>query len=46
MAQHSKAQSRQQTKKCHEAKSDLKDHSENDSEVNLDILYVVKSNNI
>lgn len=33
-------------KKCNEATSDLKDHSGNDSEVNMDVLYVVKSNNI
>jgi len=46
MVQHSNAQWRWQAKKCYEATSDLKDHNGNDSEVNLDVLYVVKSNNI
>ena len=46
MAQYSHAQWRWQAKKCDEDMSDLKDHGGNDCEVNLDVLYVAKSNNI
>lgn len=45
MAQHSNEQWRQAKKLC-EAQRDLNDESGDDSEVNLDILYVVNSNTI
>lgn len=45
MAQHSNEQWRQ-AKKLYEAQRDLNDDSGDDSEVNLDILYVVNSNTI